>query len=474
MYRITGLIFTIGFILNSLVGQVCLLDALDQASTSPIDGGGTWTVLLNPTGGTMTDADLFGDNPCIEFDDFGCGIFNLEYTYESSTCDGCTSSNIVPFRNCCPVLIDCIIFLNGVIQPAHPNCIYNICFGDEILIVIGGGANPTDTYEITGPNGQFFTTRTAFFASADSSIDGVWTLTKCNEEGCCETIEMEIIVYEPITDVNVFKNGFLVQGSASNEYFCCDDDDVTMQFFPTNFDCTYEIEEPSGNIVQANGLTLSGVNQGDSGTYIGRSFCGGVCESEVELELTVYPGFNTITTTSVNQGTDCDNDVAVISIAANGTTGPYTYLWSNGVTTSSFTGNQSTQYSVTVTDSNGCTEERTFVSDCAVGLFTFQQIQPTFQNSFIQGFTINHFVCDDGPLQIGLNGICDTNANLFSWDVTDPSGNTVTTTGTFGEVFNGNWTTADAGTYTVDVTSPSGVCMRTYTVNLFWNGQSCN
>lgn len=50
---------------------------------------------------------------------------------------------------------------------------------------------------------------------------------------------------------------------------------------------------------------------------------------------------------------------AIVSVIASGGVEPYTYLWDNGVTTASFSAcpTETTTYSVTVTDANGCTAE---------------------------------------------------------------------------------------------------------------------
>lgn len=44
------------------------------------------------------------------------------------------------------------------------------------------------------------------------------------------------------------------------------------------------------------------------------------------------------------------------SVAVNGGTAPYSYSWSNGVTTQTTTGLATGVYTVTVSDANGCTQ----------------------------------------------------------------------------------------------------------------------
>lgn len=69
------------------------------------------------------------------------------------------------------------------------------------------------------------------------------------------------------------------------------------------------------------------------------------------------PTILTATISAVNAGCGMANGTA--SASANGGTSPYTYLWSNGGTTSQITNLASQNYSVTTTDANGCTKTDT-------------------------------------------------------------------------------------------------------------------
>lgn len=74
-----------------------------KANVAPlnVDDGGTWTIVSLPTGSTLTQGDLAGDNPCLDFNIFGCGQYILNYSYSSSTCDGCEKNADVVFIKCC-------------------------------------------------------------------------------------------------------------------------------------------------------------------------------------------------------------------------------------------------------------------------------------------------------------------------------------------------------------------------------------
>ncbi len=60
----------------------------------------------------------------------------------------------------------------------------------------------------------------------------------------------------------------------------------------------------------------------------------------------------TLSATTTNE--NCNQQNGTATVVANGTTGPYTYLWSTGGTTASVTGLQQGYYSATVHDGGGC------------------------------------------------------------------------------------------------------------------------
>jgi len=69
---------------NSLIKtEYCLLDIMNGDPTS----GGCWTLISVPPGSTITQNDLTGDNPCIEFGGQPCPN---DYVFEyQALCGGC-------------------------------------------------------------------------------------------------------------------------------------------------------------------------------------------------------------------------------------------------------------------------------------------------------------------------------------------------------------------------------------------------
>ena len=126
----------------------------------------------------------------------------------------------------------------------------------------------------------------------------------------------------------------------------------------------------------------------------------------------------------------CTGDsTGAINLTVNGGTAPYSYLWNTGGTGQSPTGITTGNYSVTITDMNGCVVNRT--------------MQVSEPDSALQlGISIGHLSCHGQP-----TGWIDLNVQGG--------------TGTYTYLWNTGGTTEDpsqltAGTYTVSVTDQNG------------------
>ncbi|MEM9022624.1 MAG: LamG-like jellyroll fold domain-containing protein, partial [Bacteroidota bacterium] len=121
------------------------------------------------------------------------------------------------------------------------------------------------------------------------------------------------------------------------------------------------------------------------------------------------------------------------TVSASGGTMPYTYNWSNGMTTASITGLLAGTYTVTATDSNGCTETAdTTITEPALLMLGFT----VDSNATCHGFA-------DGGTTVSASG--GTGLYTYNWS------NGMTTASITGLV---------AGTYTVTVTDNNG-CTET-------------
>ena len=118
-----------------------------------------------------------------------------------------------------------------------------------------------------------------------------------------------------------------------------------------------------------------------------------------------------------------------ITLAPTGGTLPYTYLWSNSATTPTLTGLAPGLYSVTITDTNGCTKtEDITISEPTVLALSGSQVDVSFYGG------------SDGSATVTATG--GTAPYTYSWS---PSGGTGSTASNLA-----------AGSYTVTVTDANG------------------
>ncbi|MCB9185744.1 MAG: hypothetical protein H6601_03275 [Flavobacteriales bacterium] len=145
------------------------------------------------------------------------------------------------------------------------------------------------------------------------------------------------------------------------------------------------------------------------------------------LEITIYPDNIIATCSSAPVGCNGASSGSV-SVAVQGGTSPYTYLWSNGATTSSVNGLAAGSYSVTVTDVNGCTKTcQTTVSqpnalsvDCSkVDGTCANNNQASVSVSASGGTAPYTYLWSNGATTASINGLA---AGTYSVTVTDANG----------------------------------------------------
>ena len=197
----------------------------------------------------------------------------------------------------------------------------------------------------------------------------------------------------------------------------------------------YLYELTNGYINSGQSLTNEFIfNSLSAGTYYVIADDGGGCTGMSETciiksSITLDFGFYVV------NDTGCAVDAGKIFVTGITGTPPYSYLWSNGDTTSSITGLTDGTYNVTITDSSGCVQTKSTTVDIVppVGLGTFTVVNPTCFN-------------DDGSVTVIITG--GTAPYYYSGSNGSVS-ITFDTSYTFENV--------GAGTFTVQVTD-AGLC----------------
>ncbi len=139
-------------------------------------------------------------------------------------------------------------------------------------------------------------------------------------------------------------------------------------------------------------------------------------------------------------GLRCDGaaDAGAVDISVFNAADPYTVSWSHGPTTEDLSGLTAGLYTITVTDNNGCSAQK-----------TIEIVQP---DDFEVDVSTQY--CGDGRICPTING----GSNPFNYNWTDQNGNPISTT-------DGCIQVTEAGTYTVEVIDANG-CIKVASITV--------
>jgi gliding motility-associated-like protein len=206
-----------------------------------------------------------------------------------------------------------------------------------------GGANGTATITATGgvapytfswPNGQSAATGTGLAA-------GAYTATVTDANGCFSTVNLVITEPAVLQVIQVLPTHVSCRGGSNG----------TASAFIQGGSSPYSFAWSNGGVGQAvNGLS--------AGTYFVTVTDGNGCRAFSSV-IVNQPATNLLgyinTTPALCLGAASGEMTAVISGGTVPASGDYTYAWSNGASTPVVPDVAAGNYSVTVTDANGCT-----------------------------------------------------------------------------------------------------------------------
>ena len=201
---------------------------------------------------------------------------------------------------------------------------------DGWLDVTYSGGTPGYTVAWTGPSG--FTSDTSF---VDGLLAGDYDVVVTDTNGCEYVIATTVTEPADMTSTVTADTAYCEEAVASI--------DLTVQGgspnYSYNWDNADNVEDPQGLLGGAYNVTVTDVNG---------------CTHTTSITVNSTPSVSASTTET---STLCYGD-STGSIVVDVTTGtsPYSYVWSNGATTSSVTGLNAGEYWVVVTDVFGCTD----------------------------------------------------------------------------------------------------------------------
>ncbi len=287
---------------------------------------------------TLTAVSCFGEaNGAISLAVSG----NDPFTYEWS--NGATTESIqgLPAGTYSVVITDtegCTASLSAAVtQPAELSLTANAS-----AQTAPGLNDGTASASATGGTGNlgFAWSNGASTATIENLSPGSYTVTVTDENGCAAS--------QTVT-VNAF--GCAVTATLSAEDISC--------FGAADGSASVSLDnavEPY-TFAWSNGESTAAISSLNAGTYTVSATDGNGCEviSSVAIQQPAQLIPNTTSTGVTAQGASDGTATA----NPNGGTEPFSFAWSNGETTATITGLPSANYTVTVTDANGCTAVQT-------------------------------------------------------------------------------------------------------------------
>lgn len=283
------------------------------------NGGANGTATVNVTGGTGTKT--YSWSPSGQTTATATGLAAGTYTVTVTDANACTTTQ------------------NFTIT--QPSALV-ASIGSQTNVSCNGGANGTATVSVTGGTPGYtysWAPSGGTAATASGLVAGTYTVTVTDANACMTTQSFTITQPTTLTatqsQTNVLCNGGST-GSAT----------VTASGGTANY--TYSWAPFGGTASTASGLPV--------GTYTVTITDANSCSITKTFTI-VQPPALTATTSQTNATCSTSGDAGVIP--AGGTT-PYSYLWSNGQTAQTATGLTAGNYSVVITDANGCTITKNF------------------------------------------------------------------------------------------------------------------
>lgn len=307
-----------------------------------------------------------------------------------------------------------------VSEPTQPvsvvvaGLVNEVCHGDSIGVISAAASGGVGTYQYTWSNGSV--SNIAFDLPA-----GSYTVTTTDANGCTATINASIT--EP--------NAINVQVSAT-DIDCYGQGTGALSLVVSNAVGTLTYEWSNGVFSSSQNTLLAGdyevtVTDANGCTGTGAAT---LTEPSAPLELAIADVADI----------QCNGEqTGSMSVFANGGTEPFTYTWSNGLTGSVVNSLKAGNYTVSVTDANGCVQIIDTVlhqPESAIGL---------------ELDTVKHIRCfGDSTGGTIVHATGGTEPHMYEW-------NTGATTGTLNSL--------PAGSYTVTITDANG-CTMEKTINV--------
>jgi gliding motility-associated-like protein len=366
------------------------------------NGGNNAIAIANPSGGNGGYSYLW--SPTGQIGQTATNLTVGNYTVTVTDSKGCTTTQVVTITE--PTLLTA-----SVTSSTNVSC-NGACNGTAVVTASGGTLGYTYSWS---PGGQTGLTATSLCA-------GSYAVLVTDAHGCT-VITQVVTISQPAV--------LSASASVSNNVSCNGGNDATASVIVSGGTLNYTYSwSPGGQTTQ----TATGLSQG---CYTVNVTDANGCTTSQTACVTQPNVLSSTVSTQVNVSCNSGSDAYAIILAAGGTPG-YTYSWSpSGGTDATATNLSAGNYTVLISDDNGCTHIQTLTIT-----------EPPALNP--QTFSTNSTCTfSNGTAWVTVTG--GTGSYTYLWSA---SGQTVQTA-----------TNLAAGTYTVTVTDANG-CTAIEAVNV--------
>ena len=350
----------------ALLASICNTNNWNRNDTTPFDitpGGSnftgsnpiftvTATCTLTLTAASQTNVSCFGSTngaASVNTATGGSGNYSYNWTPGNPTGDGTISVTGLSAGTWTCTVTDNITGCSTIrdFTITQPTAL-SLTLNSQTNISCNGGSNGTATVNsATGGAGGFTYNWTPGNPTGDGTTSvsglslGTWICTVTDANGCTATRNFVVtqpsaIVLTAASQTNISCNGGS-NGAATVNSATGGAGGFTYNWTPGN---------PTGD-----GTTsVSGLSVGIwICTVTDANGCSATRNFVVTQPASAVSGTTTVTNVACNGGTN-----GAINLTPSGGTAPYTFSWTGGITTEDRTGLAAGSYSVTITDSNGC------------------------------------------------------------------------------------------------------------------------
>jgi len=346
------------------------------------------------------------DNPVKIF--IGGNIFPIEITdnYPNFPVLNCTAPTTTPYLNsmCSHGNMTDIIsdpinsFFQYTCKTANVKRNNSVCVSNTINLTSSSGA----TYIWSGPNGFTSNLQNPNIPNATPAMAGIYTITVIAAPGCIDTDTINLIVTALPPTPTITAGGPTIFCAGGN---------VTLT---SSAGSTY---------LWSNGATTQSINVTTSGSYTVRVTDANGCLSAASAATVVKVNALPVTPTITAGGPTafCAGGSVTLTSSAGST-----YLWSNGATTPGINVISSGNYTVRVTDANGCQSVASVPIIVTVNALPVPTINAGGPTTF----------CDGGSVTLtsstGTGYLWSTGATTASINITTSGSYTVRVTDAYG------------------------------------------